>query len=406
LSDDGNAFGRKIARARERLGWTQRELGARLQKRSEAWVSQVERGVLKVERIPMIKRLAEVLDIPLAELMPDRDAVSEPAERGQIVSDLTTALMQCGVLGGSLGGAQPVGQPTLDVNTLAAEAAQAWEHVHNSEYSKLAGLLQDVLPALEQAARTVGAKRNRHLHTTLAKAYHAAAAVLSKLGEHAAAWVAADRAIRAAQQSGDPLLVGAGMFRLTLVFQSARWAEHAKAVATAGDEALSTIDSSALPGATSVRGALNLQLAIIAARTEDHDQAHAHLDIARELAAELKGEDRNDYDTEFGPTNVQVHEVAVALELGDAGHAVRVGEKIDASGMSIERRARLRIDLARAHAQRRNHAKVLDALVAAEALAPEQARNHPIVAGLIAELDETAAADDPAFLSLKDRLNF
>jgi len=31
------------------------------------------------------------------------------------------------------------------------------------------------------------------------------------------------------------------------------------------------------------------------------------------------GEDRNDYNTEFGPTNVQLHAVAVAADLGMPG---------------------------------------------------------------------------------------
>ena len=38
------------------------------------------------------------------------------------------------------------------------------------------------------------------------------------------------------------------------------------------------------------------------------------------------GEDRDDYGTEFGPTNTALHAVAVAVELGDAGPALDLAD--------------------------------------------------------------------------------
>jgi tetratricopeptide (TPR) repeat protein len=150
------------------------------------------------------------------------------------------------------------------------------------------------------------------LFTALAKAYHAAAAVLSKFGETAAAWVAADRAISRAENAGDPLLMAEGAFRLNLVFQSARSLELARSTAEDADEALMTLTTTDRPAVLSLRGALNLQLAVVASRVGDADRAYAHLEEASRLAEQL-GEDRNDYDTEFGPTNVALHEVACSV---------------------------------------------------------------------------------------------
>jgi len=76
----------------------------------------------------------------------------------------------------------------------------------------------------------------------------------------------------------------------------------------------------------------------------------------------------------------------VAVELGDAGRALRVGESLDDTGLSPERRARLRIDVARAHTQRRNVDDAVAVLEEADVIAPEQVRSHPLVRSLVSDL--------------------
>lgn len=397
MRDDAKALGRKIAAERRKRTLSQKELGALLD-RSETWVSQVERGVRKIDRMSVLERVAEVLELPLSELAPAAPISAAAPGKPRAASDLAMALTSSSALRALL--ARPA---DADVQVLTEAAMRAWEHAHGSSYGELGEMLVDLLPQLETAARTaVGVDRDT-LFGALAKAYHAAASVLAKLGETAPAWVAADRAINAAERSGDPLLMAEGAFRLTLVFQGARWLDLARSTAEAADESLTTLDGSTDPAVGSLRGALHLQLAVIAARSDNADEAYARLEAAGRFADELGG-DRNDYDTEFGPTNVKLHEVAVALELGDAGRALRVGEAIDASGLSAERQARLLIDLARARAQRRNVEGVVAALSAADLLAPQQVRNHPLVRRLMEDLGQTSAAEDSAFGTLKAQL--
>jgi hypothetical protein len=90
------------------------------------------------------------------------------------------------------------------------------------------------------------------------------------------------------------------------------------------------------------------------------------------------GDGRNDHNTEFGPLNVSLHEVAVAVDLGDAGIALRAAEGIDPSALSAERQTRFQLDLARAHAQRRQVDDALSALVRARTLSPEMVRAVPV----------------------------
>ncbi|MGW7244185.1 hypothetical protein [Streptomyces sp. NPDC054804] len=51
---------------------------------------------------------------------------------------------------------------------------------------------------------------------------------------------------------------------------------------------------------------MNLVLAVINAREGNRGGTHERIDRARAIAARW-GEDRNDFDTEFGPTNVDIH---------------------------------------------------------------------------------------------------
>jgi DNA-binding XRE family transcriptional regulator len=55
-------LGKRIAEAREARGLTQADLANRVA-RSPSWLSQIERGVRRLDRVSVINQLAEVLDI-------------------------------------------------------------------------------------------------------------------------------------------------------------------------------------------------------------------------------------------------------------------------------------------------------------------------------------------------------
>ncbi|MBV9011174.1 MAG: XRE family transcriptional regulator, partial [Pseudonocardiales bacterium] len=133
--------------------------------------------------------------------------------------------------------------------------------------------------------------------------------------------------------------------------------------------------------------------------TNNGDQAYAYLGRARQAATQL-GVDRNDYHTEFGPTNVLLYEVNIAVELGDAGHALRVAGKADTAGLSAERQARLLIEVARAHAQRRQGQLMVSTLRQAEQIAPEQVHTHPLVRELVEDALRSDQGDAPELREL------
>ncbi|GAA1015626.1 transcriptional regulator [Acrocarpospora pleiomorpha] len=373
------ALGRRIAQERKRRGLSQAEL-AQLIDRSVAWVSQVERGVRKVDRMSVLENVATVLELPLSELAAEAPVVAATTEEVPGAAGLRLVLSGAHSLRAMLHAA-----PVPTTTEIRPRVERAWHLTHESQYVELADLLRGLVPALEGAVRSAPEEQRPELFELLATLYQACSAALAKLGEPEAAWIAADRAIVAAERASDPLLMAAGAFRLGFVFLGARHFDQAEETARTAAEALWFLADQGKPEAMSLWGGLTLQRAVITSRLNQADAAYEHLARAREVAARL-GDGRNDYNTEFGPANVALYEVAVAVEVGDAGLALRVGSAVDTSSLSSERRARLNIDLARAHAQRRQVAEATATLLEAEAITPEQIRNHRMVRQLVADL--------------------
>lgn len=134
-------------------------------------------------------------------------------------------------------------------------------------------------------------------------------------------------------------MLAAGVFRLVFVFISARHYDQAEETARTAADALWPMADGGDPQAMSLWGGLTVQRTVIAARVNDPDTAYDQLERARQIAGRL-GEGRNDYNTEFGPANVGLQEVAIAVDLGDAGRALRAAATVHTSGLSSERRAR------------------------------------------------------------------
>ena len=314
--DYQKALGRKIAAERRRRGLSQPEL-ARMIDRSVAWVSQVERGVRKVDRMSVLEALAAALDVPLAELAAEAPVVAAVIEEPPGATGLRLVLSGAYALRAMLDGRR---SPAL--STLRTKARRAWELTHAGRYTELTELLSGLVPDLETAARAVSEEQRTEVFELMAATYQACSAALAKLAEPEAAWIAADRAMAAAEQASNPLLVAAGAYRLVFVFINARHYGQAEETARTAAEALAPLAGRGDPQAMSLWGGLTLQRAVIAARVNDPDLAYGQLELASQVAGRL-GEGRNEYNTEFGQANVRLHEIAVAVELGDAGRALR-----------------------------------------------------------------------------------
>jgi transcriptional regulator with XRE-family HTH domain len=381
----GATLGERVAELRRRLGLSQRDLAAEVG-RSESWVSQVERDVLPVERVSVLQSLADALGASVHDLRPE--AAEASTGRREPTSDELGALRLA--LTGHPALRSLLGTGTTRLHDLAgmqSRVEDAWRLTHASQFSDLAGLLVPLLADLEGVARDQRGRRRAAVAQLLTSAYQAAAAAFARQDEADAAWVAADRATRWAEDAGDPLAAVAGGFRMGHAFLTLRRPDQAEHVAVEAITALQPLVDAkdCRPQALSLYGAMHLLLAVVYAREGDRAATRKAIATARKIAARLDA-DRNDYNTEFGATNVELHAVSTAVDLGDAGEALDLAAAIDATGLSSERQSRLHTDLARAHVQRRHLGEATAALLEAERLAPEQVQNHHLVRELVHDL--------------------
>ncbi|GAA0303186.1 helix-turn-helix transcriptional regulator [Streptomyces polychromogenes] len=366
-------IGERVAWYRRRRGMPQ-EVLAGLVGRTADWLSKAENNRIELDRLSVITSLAEALDVSLGDLLAEPNLMEWSADSGhRTVPALRAALMDYTQLTPLLGHTPSDEPPALqDLRTDVAEVLDAYQA---SRYGFATRRFPRLLADAHAASRAYSGRKGEEAHALLALAYHGAAMVLGKVGEAELAWIAADRGLAAAQHSGRSAVTGS-LFRAVThcLLATGHFAAAIQLVHDASGVMRPGLDDAG-GEYVSVYGSLFLAGAIAAARAEDRATAHAFLQEADKSAQRLGG-DANHMWTAFGPTNVAIHRVAAAGELGDIQIAADLGPQIDTSGMPVERRARHGIEVARALSARNRTDEALAVLLEAEQLAPEQVRHH------------------------------
>jgi transcriptional regulator with XRE-family HTH domain len=296
------ALGRGIAEQRRRRGWTQPELAAMLG-RPVAWVSQLERGLVPAGPAPVPRAV-------VSALLPAEPAggLGAGASRAELASALRLVLAGSGSLRtGTRSPGEHAGA------ALAAKAAEVWALTTAGRYGDLAGLLSDLLPALESAVRDAPDQQRAGLHQLMSGCYQACAAALARLGDDDSALAAAGRAMAAAHRAGDVLSTAASGYLQVCVLMEARRHEEAGAIAVAAADAVRLAAAGGSMDAVVLRGALTLLLALIAARAGNLAAAEDQLGRARVMAGRLSRA-AGSRGAGFGPDQVALYEMAVRIE--------------------------------------------------------------------------------------------
>jgi transcriptional regulator with XRE-family HTH domain len=284
------------------------------------------------------------------------------------------------------------GQQSLppDISALTTEVGNARRQYQACRYSELTRRLPGLLARLHSACLALTVEDQSEAFALSADAHHVAAGLLLKLGDQGLAYLAADRSMRAAQASEDPVTIGASARIITHALMNGGHMPGAISTASTYAAQLDRDMDSHTPESLSVYGALLLRGSIAAAQQDNRGTAHELLDEADEAAQRL-GVEGNYRWTAFGPVNSTLHRVNIAVTLGDAGTAIDVARRIDLSRLTVtERKASLLIDVARAFLQWGRHEKAYSALCAAEATAHEEVAGRPSVHRLVGELRATA----------------
>jgi transcriptional regulator with XRE-family HTH domain len=364
---DRETAGQRIARARRRRGLSQAVL-AGLVGRSESWLSQVERGKRGVDSHSVLVRLAEVLRMDIEEITGSGDE-DETGRRAYPAAPLIErAMMGYGAPGPLDGGEESGREVSLDF--LRAQARSAYQAYQATRYDATGRILPGLIRGVETAARTTRSASPATC-AVRARVYDTTAALLSRVGEPFLAWAAADRAMFAAEQSGDPLLSAASAWRLSYMVTGRKHPQEALDLAMAAVTALDHTMRVPSPERLSVLGALHLAAATAAAASFDRATTKTLLASARGIAGRT-GE-ANHMGTAFGPVNVGIHAISASLKLGDPRTATETGEALDLVAMPaglVGRRTQVNLDLARAYAMARKDAAAVNLLLAAERLSP------------------------------------
>jgi transcriptional regulator with XRE-family HTH domain len=355
--------------------------------RSESWLSQVERGKRGIDSHAVLTRLAEVLRMDISELTGPAGGGDEPSTRPYTGTAQIEQAMTCyDAVEESI--ARHGDRRRQDFANLLGRIRTAYCGYQATRYEETGRLLPGLIREAEVAGRAAGPG---HPDACEARAlvYDTTTALLSRVGEHALAWTAADRAMAAAEQSGKPLLIALASYRLAYVLANRKHPRQAIELAMTAAGALEKTMTFPSPEQLSVYGGLHLAAASAAAAAYDGATAPLLLRQAR-AAAERLGRDANLMGTGFGPVNVAIHAMAVSLRLGDARTAVDLGESLDVRALPADlvgRRTQAHLDRAQAYAMRRQDAAAVHMLLAAERLSPQlvrfDERTRDLITGLL-----------------------
>ncbi|MFE7747199.1 hypothetical protein, partial [Nocardia sp. NPDC057455] len=209
---------------------------------------------------------------------------------------------------------------------------------------------------------------------------------LHHLPEGELAWVASERALATAREADDPHLLALGAWAMSASYRRAGQQQEATRIClAAAGELQRRLEREHDDVLLADVGMLHLAAAISSAQSDEAGRAWNLHAVAEDAARALGAK----YDpwTMFGKGNVDIHGLAVAAELGDADAVVDRASRLDTDNVpSVERRARVLIDGARALAQRREDEAAVLSLIDAEKISRDEVHHSNLVRELVREI--------------------
>ncbi|MFJ6014439.1 helix-turn-helix domain-containing protein [Streptomyces sp. NPDC092952] len=361
---DDDHTGTRIKEQRKLARLTQRELADRIPY-SYSWLTQVECGA-RPASVDFLAAVARALRIDVTVLTGQPYVPQLQEDR---LAELIRPIRESLDLYDLGDDPEVIARPGVE---LVAAADELCAHVRATHLHTAAVALPDVVTEL-----TVSCWRTptTELWRALASAYRTAHDVTVKLGYVDLASVALDRMGWASERASDPCLAAMRQyFRSLVYFREGEYTIGLRLVRS-GHSVLDPADQSRK--ALTVAGQLHLGGSVLAARAEYGGTAAAHIASAREYAGRA-GDASRVHWLNFSPTNVDLHEMSVAMEMRQYDEALRQAKAIKLpASIATSRRAHYLIDRARLEMELGRPEASLKSLWAARRAAPEQTRYHP-----------------------------
>lgn len=380
-SDEARTIGQRVGQVR---AWRRMTLKAvaDLAGISESYLSRIERGERGVHRRSLLEAIATALRVAPSELAEQAfppaaaDPVTGEAQAAVIALEAALSDLELGTPG------------NVDARPWPAVAADL-EHLNTrlrpaSDYATQGLVLPGLLGELHTLYVTDPEHRADVLRA-LMDCYHAAGVLLKNLGVRGLPTLAAFHARRVAEELEDPAWLGlAAWLRASTLGGKGR--PRMLELSTQGADALQGhLDD---PRALQMYGALHLNAALASAAMRHGDDAAAHLTEAGTIADRISPDGRGFGNLYFGPDNVGIWRLTIAVELGEPGQARELARQVNPAAVpSAARQAMFWADLGRGMAQdRTTRDDAVGALLRAEKIAPQRIRTNPFVRETVGDL--------------------
>nr|WP_203598280.1 helix-turn-helix transcriptional regulator [Streptomyces sp. SID7909] len=378
-------MGRTLRRLRRLASVTQEELAERADVSVDV-IRQLEQGRKQSARLPTLHALANGLGVELTTLLGDPPAVASSGENdGPRFVAVRRAIMP------ALWGPEP--EPPGDgfsMDRLRERIAEGWTQYHSAEFDAVMTVLPELISDARAATASSDGEVRRAGFGALGKALQLAGHVAVRMGKTDLALISLERAIEAAGQSADPLLVPMIVNSTAWTYQRQGRLEDALGIALrTADEMVSAGRLDTVDG-LKVWGALTMSAATSAARSGDYDRAAAMMGAAEKEAARVaklpEGGD-NRMVSVFSPSSVRIERVRLAVQYGHPQDALAL-----AKGMRLSKdtppswRTWLLLDVARAHTDTGDAAGAVKTLESLRRVAPTWMQHHTLAVAIVRDL--------------------
>ncbi|TGN79788.1 XRE family transcriptional regulator [Streptomyces bauhiniae] len=374
-------LGRNLRRLRRLASLTQEELADRSDVSVDV-IRQLEQGRKHSARLPTLHALVNGLGVELTTLLGDPPAVSSGENDGPRFVAMRRAVMPV------LWGPEPA-PPTADFSParLREQIADGWTQYHSAEFDTVMKALPDLISHARTATASADEDDRKAGFAVLAKALQLAGHVAVRMGKTDLALTSLERAIGAAGQSGDPLLVPMIVNSVAWTYQRQGRLDDALSIAL---RAAAEMGRTNTADALKVWGALTMSAATSAARSGDYERAAAMMEMAEKEAArvsKLPEAGDNRMVSVFSPSSVRIERVRLAVQYGHPQDALAL-----AKGMRLSKdtppswRTWLLLDVARAHTDTGDAAGAVKTLESLRRVAPTWMQHHTLAVAIVRDL--------------------
>ncbi|MFC9158077.1 helix-turn-helix domain-containing protein [Streptomyces bauhiniae] len=377
-------LGRTLRRLRRLASLTQEELADRSDVSVDV-IRQLEQGRKHSARLPTLHALANGLGVELTTLLGDPPAVSSGENDGPRFVAMRRAVMPV------LWGPEPAPPtPEFSLDRLREQIADGWTQYHSAEFDTVMKALPDLISDARTATASEDGDDRRAGFAALGKALQLAGHVAVRMGKTDLALTSLERAIGAAGQSGDPLLVPMIVNSVAWTYQRQGRLDDALTIALRAAADIADMGRTDTADGLKVWGALTMSAATSAARSGDYERAAAMMETAEKEASrvsKLPEAGDNRMVSVFSPSSVRIERVRLAVQYAHPQDALAL-----AKGMRLSKdtppswRTWLLLDVARAHTDTGDATGAVKTLESLRRVAPTWMQHHTLAVAIVRDL--------------------